>query len=145
MRMSVWAVLGLAGCLLGCGGAETPQGKPVKVAGKVTLLGEPLKDHQLILYTSSEDVPKDYRNYSAEILPDGTYEIEKVYPGKYTVFFSVKPPDTPMADPGMAMADTAAESPIGAFLSPNSPLSAEVSETSGPLNFELEPMAAMPR
>ncbi len=97
VRGLFWLPVLLCGLIVASSGCSRGPnlGEPVKVTGKITRKGQPLGNVTVGFITTSEGVPGPYRYASAKTTGEGTYEIEKVYPGSYTV--SVVP-DTPAPD-----------------------------------------------
>lgn len=139
--MNVGWVLSLL-LLAGCGGSSAPKGAPVTVTGKISVSGAPLTGHHIILSTTSEDMPKDFRNYTAELGSDGTFTIEKVYPFTYDINFAPVTSVDPM-NAETASANPNAESPISAYLiGVKSPLSQEISESKKTIELDITPLQA---
>ena len=88
-------------CVVGCGGPS--YGTPVTIKGKATVGGAAPKDAQII-FQAIEKLPADKRTASAQLKPDGTFEISNVYPASYDVYLQ----------------STAAPSPVQASAIPES-------------------------
>lgn len=103
---------GLLLILWACGisGCGNSYGTPIAVTGKITLAGQPVTKARIIFRSSDTKLPGELGTLVAELKPDGTYSIEKVYPSEYVVMLestggmdatkSAVPPPSPLASYG---------------------------------------------
>ncbi|MFM9959752.1 MAG: hypothetical protein ACKV2Q_00830 [Planctomycetaceae bacterium] len=80
---------GMLVVLLACGvyGCGNEHGTPVVVTGKVTLGGMPVEKARIIFHASDNKLPAELRTVMAELKPDGSYSLDKVYLTEYAVMF----------------------------------------------------------
>jgi len=129
--------LGLLGCVLllvvsvtlgGC--SQGPQTGTLE--GKVTLKGQPFSNARLNFLNQ-----KTGAAMAAEIQPDGSYRVEKLEVGTYTVFLAPKEvgdPDNPAAGSGIDP-----NVPPECYNQSSSPLRVEVKPGANTANIELSP------
>jgi len=72
---------------LGCGEAAPDLGTPVTVTGTVTLNDKPVGKVTVSFMNLGAEVPPEYRSFNATTDAQGSYTIEEIYPGKYSVSF----------------------------------------------------------
>jgi hypothetical protein len=139
MRVGSWQGLTIPFVLLslavaGCGGPQLPN--PVKVTGTVKLDGKPLADTTIVFHCVGTELPGEARTSKAKTGADGTYTLEKCYPASYKVGFEGA---APMANPDPAkMGAMPAASPIAKYDLSVSKLTADVTDGSEPINFDLK-------
>ncbi len=77
----------IAAIACGAVGCGNEFGTPVVVTGKVTVAGKSAEKARIIFHASNNKLPAEFRTATAELKPDGTFTLEKVYLAEYTVMF----------------------------------------------------------
>lgn len=80
---------GILIAMLACGaiGCGNEFGSTVAVTGKITVAGKAAEKARIIFHASNNKLPAEFRTVTAELKPDGTFSLEKVYLAEYTVMF----------------------------------------------------------
>lgn len=130
--------VGVSLVALGCG--QGKYGRPVRVTGKTTLDGQPLKKAGVRLHCLAGGLPPTLRTLTGKVDDTGSFTFPKVYPAEYQVsFFTLYDPDVTKKDASgeeliLASPDLG---PLADYAAHTTKLTANVSSESTNFEFDL--------